>query len=406
MKIVGLQINNVLRVEQVDITPDGTLQVIGGNNAQGKSSVLNAIWLALGGRDASKEIARPVREGADGATVRIDLGDMVVERTWKGEDTKLVVRSKDGATFTSPQTKLNQLVGHLGFDPLEFARMDSAKQRATLLGMVELDVDLDALEAERQELYERRRQFGQLRKAMGDIPVVADGAPLKVQSAAVLLAEAKAAADHNRAVAERHSDAQHDYRLRDDLVEQLRELESRLGSVNNALAEYEAWCDTAEATPEDVDALHERVASLEAANAAARANREALDKQAEADALDVEYGECKRQIAAIDTAKGEALAAAAFPVDGLGFDEHGVTFNGVPFAQASSAEQVRVSAAMGMALNPDLRVMMIRDGSLLDANTLAALREQVAANDFQVFIERVGEGDEGAIVIEDGRVKQ
>ena len=37
------------RLKAVDITPDGTLQIITGRNAQGKTSVLDAIWLALGG---------------------------------------------------------------------------------------------------------------------------------------------------------------------------------------------------------------------------------------------------------------------------------------------------------------------------------------------------------------------
>ena len=37
MKIIELQAENVKRLKAVEITPDGTLQVIGGKNAQGKS---------------------------------------------------------------------------------------------------------------------------------------------------------------------------------------------------------------------------------------------------------------------------------------------------------------------------------------------------------------------------------
>ena len=78
MKIVELQAENVKRLKAVEITPDGTMQVIGGRNAQGKSSVLDAIWLALGGGKASKETPLPIRDGEDKASVRLDLGDLVV----------------------------------------------------------------------------------------------------------------------------------------------------------------------------------------------------------------------------------------------------------------------------------------------------------------------------------------
>ena len=93
-------------------------------------------------------------------------------------------------------------------------------------------------------------------------------------------------------------------------------------------------------------------------------------------------------------------------MDGLGFDESGVTYQGVPFSQASSAEQIRISLAMAMALNPRLRVIRILDGSLLDEDSMTAIRDQVAERDFQVWIERVADPAESAVVIEDGQVAE
>ena len=91
-------------------------------------------------------------------------------------------------------------------------------------------------------------------------------------------------------------------------------------------------------------------------------------------------------------------------MDGLGFDEDGVTYQGVPFSQASAAEQIRVSLAMAMALNPKLRVIRILDGSLLDADNLALIAEMATVSDYQVWIERVGDGDGIGVVIDDGAV--
>ena len=60
------------------------------------------------------------------------------------------------------------------------------------------------------------------------------------------------------------------------------------------------------------------------------------------------------------------------PVEGLGFGAGIVTFNGLPFDQASTAEQLRVSVAIAMAANPKLRVLRIKHGNDLDADNLAA----------------------------------
>ncbi len=107
----------------------------------------------------------------------------------------------------------------------------------------------------------------------------------------------------------------------------------------------------------------------------------------------------------IDAQKAEMLASAEYPIDGIGIDDDGIlTYNGIPFTQASAAEQLRVSAAMALALNPKLRVLLIRDGSLLDKDAMEELHNFATENDAQVWIERVGNGDEVTVLIEDGEV--
>jgi len=102
--------------------------------------------------------------------------------------------------------------------------------------------------------------------------------------------------------------------------------------------------------------------------------------------------------------RNDAIAAAKMPVEGLGFGDGEVTYNGHPFAQASGAEQLRVSVAIAMAGNPKLRVLRIKDGSLLDSKSLALLEEMADLNDFQVWIESVDESGTVGIVMEDGAV--
>ena len=85
------------------------------------------------------------------------------------------------------------------------------------------------------------------------------------------------------------------------------------------------------------------------------------------------------------------------------FDDTGVTLDGLPFEQASQAQQLRASVAIGAALNPKLRAMLVRDGSLLDEDSLALLTAEASRSDLQVWLEVVGREGDG-IVIEDGEV--
>ena len=158
LRVVQLQAENIKRIRAVDIIvgEDEPVVVISGRNAQGKSSVLDAIWYALGGKDAAP--SKPIREGTSDARISLNLGKLVVTRTFEGERSRLEVRSPDGATYNSPQTLLDSLLGELTFDPLEFARQDRKRQRETLLRVMHVSVD-DILERHKT-LFDERTAIG------------------------------------------------------------------------------------------------------------------------------------------------------------------------------------------------------------------------------------------------------
>ena len=411
MKIIELQAENVKRLKAVDITPDGTLQVIGGRNAQGKSSVLDAIWLALGGGKASKETSLPIRDGEKKASVRLDLGDLIVTRSWTAKGTSLKVENTEGAVFKSPQSMLDGLVGSMSFDPLEFTRLSAKAQREALLDLVELVIDLDELARQRNEIFAERSEVGRRGKAIGDVQVD-DDLPDLERSASDFIARIREAENQNRQADEAMSTYEattREIEVAEARVDELRKrLEEAESSLYAASQRAEMQLKTAQTFVKvDVSPLEDELEGVEELNQKIRANNAARDKQAQKEALRGEYKTLTERLEALDKTKAKALEAATFPVVGLGFDDTGVTYQGVPFSQASSAEQIRVSVAMAMAMNPKLRVLRIKDGSLLDAETLEALRAQVAENDFQLWLEVVTTSTEGgAVIIEDGKVAE
>lgn len=397
MKIIKLTAENVKRLKAVEIQPDDTMQVISGRNAQGKTSVLDAIWLALGGGTASRGTPRPIRDGEDQASVTLDLGDLTVTRVWKGDKTTLTVTSADGAKYSGPQGVLDALVGRLSFDPLAFTQLSAREQREALLDLVEIDVDLTDIDARRKRAFDERTEAGRQAKALGDSPDPDPSLPAAEVSASALIdqisdastaAQAVEKARHNVTAAEQHVA---------DLEARLADARTRLGLFRD---EYAAL-----PTPVDVSGLRTQLADVEDTNRRIRDNNALRQKATLRGRRQAEYAAMTDQIAALDAEKAAALARAAFPVEGLGFDEDGVTYQGVPFAQASAAEQIRVSLAMAMALNPKLRVIRILDGSLLDVDNLALIRELAADRDYQVWVERVADGTGMGVVIEDGQVQ-
>lgn len=429
MRILRLSAENILRLSAVEITPDGSpVVVIAGDNEAGKSSVLAAIEMAIGGKDAIPP--QPIRSGQSKARVVLDLGDIIVTRTFTASGgTSLTVTNRDGAKYPSPQALLDGLVSRLTFDPLAFADADEKSQAATLRQLARINTD--DLDATRADAYAERtlvnRDVTQLTGALAKLPrhpelgetLVDVGALTEQMAAVATLVQAEGAA--SRAVDDAMAEARRRQQACDAAerrVEELRrELEAAEGAAMTAdvlLAEAmdaaqratEVW-DAAKAALPDVSGLRTQLADAEAVNAKVRENQahsaiaaQLAEKKDEAARLTATIEDCEQQ-------KAARLAAATFPIDGLGLSDAGVTWNGLPFSQASTAIRIRASVAIGLALNPKLRVLRVTNGNDLGARNLALLAEAAEQAGAQVWVERIAGGNGlQTIVIEDGTVKE
>lgn len=424
LKIVRLEAENVKRLKAVSITPHGNVVEITGANGQGKTSILDAIWWALAGLSV---ISRsPIREGEETASIQLDLGKIVVTRTFnRAADgvqftTKVTVESADGARFPSPQTLLDGLLGKLSLDPLEFARMEPKKQVEALRRFVP-DFDFDAVDREYQTLYEKRRNANAFAKSsrqrVSDMRVPAER-PKPIDVAAVT-AEYEAAVAHNARNREMEAEFKRlqdsvaaGERRREKLIEEyklamqtwerrLKEMADEMEALNKRSSElglteiYYLPVDELKVKISDAKVAAEGIASLERRDEELQLARK---YEAESERLTA-------SLKAIERRKQNAIEEAKLPVAGLGFGDGCVTFKGIPFDQASDAEQLRISTAIAMAGRGDLAVIRIRDGSLLDENSMRVLAEMADAADCQVWIERVDTSGKVGFVVEDGTVR-
>lgn len=428
MQIIELTASNVKRLKAVKIIPKGAVINLGGENEAGKSSVLDSIQMALGGEPSD---SMPVRKGEEKAIITVNLGDLVVRRTITPDGGgTLTVTDADGLKKSSPQTILDRLTGRLTFDPLEFSRQKPKVQAETLRQIVGLD--LSALDAKRAEVYERRTAVGRnIKECEARLAAQPhhEGLPAKpIVTADILTAQAAAARrnqenERTRSAARRQeSEAFALLKVLENervSIEQLKqEIANLQAAVERRTADYEvnksniqvklrAAADAMDAAGEIIDEpLDGFVRQLTDAD---RTNRLIGENQIRQDVVEVlkarrvEHETLTEEIDRIDSEKARAIREAKYPIEGLGFDVNGVTLNGIPFSQSSSAQQLKVSVAIGLALNPTLRVLLIRDGSLLDEKSLAMVGQMAEKAGAQVWIERVGVDDQTSVVIEDGQ---
>jgi energy-coupling factor transporter ATP-binding protein EcfA2 len=400
LRIIRFEAENIKKLRAVEITPDGNIIQITGANGSGKSSVLDAIAYALAGARAID--SQPVRQGETSARIQLDLGEIIVTRKFN-EDGKstLLVEAADGGKFSSPQNILDRLIGALTFDPLAFSRMDPKDQLQALRKVVPIDIDIDALDRLNAATFEERTGVNRRVKelaAQAEGVKVPSGLPAKPVDISVLLTQMEDAASTNAAISakseSRRAQADRAVRLREDAAK----LVAQAGEIETEMAFWDALPE-----PVDTAGLRAQVEQARTVNAGIELRTKRFDLEAQHQRAMVESQELTDDIETNNAKKAAAVGRATMPVPGLSFGDGEVILHGLPFSQASSAEQLRSSVAIAMAANPQLRVLRIKDGGLLDEESMALIAEMADTQDYQVWVETAGTHRPG-IVMEDGAV--
>ena len=204
MHIVELRAENIKRISAVHIKPEGPVVEITGKNEQGKSSVLDSIWLALGGAEVIPQ--EPIRKGEEEASVSLDLGEIKVTRKFRrkedGFSTSLAVETPDGMRPKSPQTMLNELVGRFTLDPLAFSRMKAGEQFDAMKALVP-GFDFDQSLADDRADYEKRTAVNRKAKEYRAAAEAIRAQPAQPVDETPFLEDLARAGDHNAGITER-----------------------------------------------------------------------------------------------------------------------------------------------------------------------------------------------------------
>lgn len=422
MTITELSIENVKRVHVLRICPEtGKPVVITGDNGQGKSSILDAIQLAL----TNDGLEDPIRHGAKRAVVKMKISGedrtILIERVIRGGSQELKVTADDGKPISSPQVFLNGLIGSIAFDPLEFVRMKPRDQADALRKLV--GVDVRPIDQRKKKHYDERtlvnRHVDGLKSQLAAIPEL----PAEVPDTEVSASEYVKQRD---AVIAARQDVMGRERVVSELETARQALAARIENGRKLLAQLEAdmvsmgqkistATDNVKASESRLtdrvaavgtaDDLAEKIASVDAINAQVRKKKERSDLGRALDDHEQKAKLLTDLQAECDAEKARLLSEAKMPIDGMEFDDDGVRINTIRFDQLATGEQIKASAAIAMAANPGLKVVLIREGALVNRENMAALCKMAEERGYQVWVEKFQEvaGDTGIHIV-DGSV--
>lgn len=408
MKIIKLIVENVKRIKAAEITPKGVMLRVTGPNGHGKTSLLDAIWWALGG---TKNIqGKPIRKGALEASVELDLDDYIVRRHWthKGSYLHVQQRDKEGRLLpvSRPQDLLDGLLSKVAFDPLSFMRLKPGPQAELLRSIAGLDTS--KADKEIADLSTERTIVGRSMLSTPLSPIPDPGPVKSVDEATAVLERARETEQElkdARWALTQENQTLHEAELEESsLAAKLEKAHARVIQCNVNAKAAKNKVGAIKNVP-DTAALRNEISAAAEHNLAVASYR----RHKEADEADQKvrekYAAMSVRILRLKSKREETILGVDMPVEGLSFDDAGdVIFGGIPLDQASGAEQLRISMGIAMASQPDLRIIRITDGSLLDSKSLEIIEKAAMDRDYQVWIESVDETGKIGIVIEDGQI--
>lgn len=408
--ITALEAENVKRIKAVALTPAPTgLTLVGGNNNQGKTSVLDALAWALGGDRFRPNAAQ--RDGAVApAHLKVTLSNgVIVER--KGKNSTLTVTDPTGRR--SGQQLLNAFIEPLALDLPRFMEASDKEKADILLRIIGIGTELHVRDLEIKSLYDKRTFTGQLaqqKKHFAEELIYYPEAPEEPVSASDLIHQQQEILARNDENQRKRNQL---VQLTDLLERQKKvvaDLEFQLSTEKQRLTTMQADVKIAQTSAENLQdestaELEASIRSIEETNQKVRANLEKARAEDEAAQYASDYDKLTEAITQKRADRMALLNGADLPLPELSVEDGALTYKGKHWRDMSGSDQLRVAAAIVRRLNPDCGFVLLDKLEQMDMTTLTEFGRWLEAEHLQAIATRVSTGSECQIIIEDGMVK-
>ena len=402
-----LEIENVKRVKAVKLEPSATgLTIVGGNNNQGKTSVLDAIAWALGGNKYKPSQAQ--REGSTiPPSLKITLSNgLIVERGGKNSTLKVI----DPSGNKAGQNLLDSFVEELAINLPKFMEQTSKEKAKTLLQIIGVGPQLTELEMQEKAKYDERHAIGviadQKEKFAKEQPYYPD-APKELVSISELIQQQQAILAKNGENARKRQNLdviENDYNFTLANVQRLEKELEEARTKEQALAQDLdiARKDVSVLVDESTQEIEDSIANIEQINLKVRANFDKDKAEEDAKGYREQYKELDNVIADIRKQKTDLLTNADLPLPGLSVDDGELLYLGQRWDNMSGSQQLQVATAIVRKLKPECGFVLIDKLEQMDQLTLQEFGAWLEQEGLQAIATRVSTGGECSVIIEDG----
>ena len=409
VKINAFEVENVKRIRAVAMSPSPTgLTVIGGDNNQGKTSVLDTIAWALGG-----DRYKPTNATRDGSVlpprIKITLSNgLIVERS--GKNSALKVTDPNGRK--SGQQLLNSFIEELALNLPKFMESPDREKANTLLQIIGVGDQLRELERKETEVYNQRRVVGQeadrKKKFALEMPFYPDAPDEPVSALELIQRQQQILAINGENQRKRQMVEQLTYQ-RNRMAAEIDSLEDKLKHLHE---EYSACCEDLEIAYKCAEDLHDEstaqieadLENIEAINIKVRANSDRERAEQEAQRYRQQYDDLTAELEDTRQAKVDLLNGAKLPLPGLGVEEGCLTYKEKRWDGMSGSDQLKVATAIVRALNPQCGFVLVDKLEQMDLTTMREFGSWLQSENLQCIATRVSRGSECTIIIEDGQI--
>lgn len=407
VKINKLELENVKRIKAVSLEPSSNgLTIIGGNNNQGKTSVLDSIAWALGG-----ERFRPSQAERTGSNIQPYLkvilsNGLIVER--KGKNSALKITDPSGQK--AGQRLLDEFINTLALNLPQFMSMNNREKAKILLNIIGVGEQLITLEHREKELFDERRMIGRIadqkKKFADEQPFYPDMPPDLVSISDLIRQQQEILIRNgeNQRKREQAKQLQEQVsRMSAEIMKMREELQKKEEQFEKVKSDmYIALTSAKDLQDESTVELEQNIAEIEETNRKIRVN---LDKEkADEDAAyyHKQYESMTASIEEIRGKKAGLLQNAELPLPGLSVTDGELVYNGQKWDNMSGSDQLKISTAIVRKLNPECGFVLLDKLEQMDMRTLQEFGFWLEQEGLQAIATRVSTGSECSIIIEDG----
>lgn len=420
--ITQMEATNFMGVKhQVIDFGNGNVYLIGGNG-RGKSSLINALLSPLNSKYIPQ---KPIHEGEERGVITLKIeGNRAGEFeqyeiqcvfTPSNRNGKITLTRNGEKVKGSEKTVINNIFGKIGFDLTEFFNASEREQVQMLKELSGCGEKLDEIDHQRLEKEAERKI---IKKALDDAKTVNSRAnrpftdedvdryktPIPEEEVKKMENELKGVEekvqkynDNIRKIESiKQTVGQNETLIRiskseiDEIDQQILDLEAKrkekddgIKALKKANAEYQEKLDKAapwlekNPNPPSSKEITDRMSQVREHNRMNGIITEYMHRQKDILGKQGQYEELEEQIKGLLKQKIDVIASSQLPVEGLLWGDDGVTLGGIPITQVNTQKKIDLAKEIAIALNPTLKLVIIKEASLFDTEHLKATTEDL-----------------------------